>query len=57
LEQRAQQYLRKIAAIGGIDRIIISHADLAEDLGVSRIELSPVMKELEKERSVASGKE
>lgn len=47
LEQRVIHYLTTLATINAADRLVLTHADLAEDLGVSRVGLSRVLKALE----------
>ncbi|MEM9525069.1 MAG: Crp/Fnr family transcriptional regulator [Bacteroidota bacterium] len=47
LPERVLHYLKEVAAIKGENYLGLSHGELAEDLGVSRVGISRVLKSLE----------
>jgi CRP/FNR family transcriptional regulator len=56
LEQRVLKYLQGMATIIGLLEIDITHGDLAVDLGVSRVGISRVLKNLENKGTLKLGR-
>lgn len=56
LEHRIMHYLTDLATINDNNRLTITHTDLAQDLGVSRVGLSRVLKSLEREGKLELGR-
>jgi CRP/FNR family transcriptional regulator len=56
LETRIMRFLQDIAALRNDLGLTITHAELAEDMGASRVSVSRVLKELERQGSISLGR-
>lgn len=56
LEARIMRFLEDIAELRNDESLIITHAELATDMGVTRVSVSRVLKELERKGSITLGR-